>query len=183
MSGLKIAETAIQAVRRELPGLITAPGWCMAFAFEAIARAYNTNRWLIYAKLLDKHNADPDRSRWAIDGELAVQRAQWAITTQDLNPAIATHREMLLKLLKPGDLLFSSRRFDEAPISSRTAPDREGHVGIFVGEYEGVQCVAENTRADRGRYFGSKNAMRLTPLEQWDTVTTIARIPQNWRPV
>ena len=178
----KIAETAVQAVRRELPGFPTAAGWCTAFAFEAVARALDTNRWRLYSRILDDTKADPDKSRWAHDVELGVQRMGWAVSTTDYDPANPSQRTTLLRLLQPGDLLFSSRYFDEPPTSARTAPDCEGHIGIYVGEIEGQPCVAENTRADRGRWFVRKSALRLTPLGQWDTVTTVARIPQNWRP-
>jgi hypothetical protein len=182
MNALKIREIAIAAVERRLPGFPTSAGWCVAFAFECVARAYDTNRWVLYNRILDRQNADPDRSRWALDVELAVQRPLWAISKQDFNTANATERKKLLELLKPGDLLFSSKRFDEAPTTPRVAQDIEGHIGIFIGDYGGVQSVAENTRADRGVWFGRKNALRITPLERWDAVTTVARIPGNWRP-
>ncbi|GEM81865.1 hypothetical protein [Meiothermus hypogaeus] len=178
----KVTEIALQAVRRELPGFVTAPGWCVAFAFEAIARAYQTNRWLLYSRILDSVRADPDRSRWATAVERAIDRLDWDVTGVDRDPARAAERAALLKIIKPGDLLFSSLPYDEAPRSPRTAPDREGHIGIYVGEVDGVPSVAENTRADRGRWFVRKTALRLTPLQNWDTVTTVGRIPSRWRP-
>ncbi|WP_027877616.1 hypothetical protein [Meiothermus cerbereus] len=178
----KIAKIAIQAVRRELPGFPTISKWCVAFTFEAVARALDTNRWKIYSRILDDTKADPDKSRWAHDVELGVQRMGWAISTADYDPANPSQRTSLLRLLQPGDLLFSSRHFDEPPTSPRTAPDNEGHIGIYVGEIEGQPCVAENTSADRGKWFVRRSALRLTPLAQWDTITTLARIPQNWRP-
>uniref|UniRef100_A0A7C3HYJ9 NlpC/P60 domain-containing protein n=1 Tax=Meiothermus ruber TaxID=277 RepID=A0A7C3HYJ9_MEIRU len=178
----KVAEIALAAVRRELPGFVTSAGWCVAFAFEAIARAYQTNRWILYSRVLDSVQADLDRSRWATDVELAIDRLDWDVSAADLDPAIASERAALLRIIKPGDLLFSSTKFDEPPRSRRTAPDREGHIGIYVGEVEGVPSVAENTRADRGRWFVRKTALRLTPLFQWDTVTTVGRIPGRWRP-
>lgn len=177
-----IADTALRAVRRELPGFVTSAGWCVAFVFEVIARAYQTNRWVLYSRMLDSVQADLDKSRWATDVELASERLDWDISKADRDPAIASERAALLRIIKPGDLLFSSTRFDEAPKSRRTAPDREGHIGIYVGEVEGIPTVAENTRADRGRWFVRKTALRLTPLQQWDTVTTVGRIPSGWRP-
>ncbi|ADH63791.1 hypothetical protein Mesil_1916 [Allomeiothermus silvanus DSM 9946] len=177
----KVAQIALLAVRRELPGFISSPGWCVAFAFECIARAYDTNRWLLYSRMLDSVQADPDRSRWAHDVELAIDRLDWDVTKADRDPA-GDDRKGLLRIIKPGDLLFSSQLHDEPPKSRRTATDREGHLAIFVGEVEGIPSVAENTRADRGRWFGRRSALRLTPLAHWDTVTTVGRIPSGWRP-
>jgi hypothetical protein len=182
MDNATIARIAVQAVRRELPGFITTPGWCTAFVFEVIARAYNTNRWVLYSKILDSVNADLDKSRWAKDVELAVSRLGWVRQRTDYDPNKPAEREKLLAILKPGDLVFSSTTFDEAPKSPRTAPDVEGHIGIYVGLYQGMHYVAENTRADRGLWYGRRNALRLTQLARWDTVTSIARIPENWRP-
>ncbi len=178
----KVAQIALQAVRRELPGFPTSAGWCVAFAFEAIARAYQTNRWLLYSRLLDSVRADPDRSRWAVAVERAIDRLDWDVSAVDRDPAKTADRAALLKIIKPGDLLFSSAPFDEAPRSPRTAPDREGHIGIYVGEVDGVPSVAENTRAERGRWWGRKTALRLTPLQQWNAVTTLGRIPARWKP-
>lgn len=154
----------------------------MAFVFEVIARAYETNRWKLYSRMLDSVRADPDRSRWAVAVERAIDRLDWDVSALDRDPASPADRAALLRQLKPGDLLFSSAPFDEPPRSRRTAPDREGHIGLYVGEVDGVPSIAENTRADRGRWWGRKSALRLTPLEQWDTVTTQGRIPRNWRP-
>lgn len=178
----KIAQIALQAVRRELPGFTTSPGWCVAFAFEAIARAYETNRWRLYSRILDSVQADLDRSRWAVDVERAIDKLGWDVTAADLDPAEPSQCAALLRLLRPGDLLFSSRAFDEPPSSRRTAANPEGHIGIYVGEVDGMPSVAENTRAERGRWFGRKSALRLTPLAQWDTVTTQGRIPSWWKP-
>lgn len=182
MDGLGIKEIAILAVKRDLPGFPTAPGWCTAFAFEVLARALKTNRWVLYAKILDSVRADPDRSRWAIDVERAVHRHfSWLVSKDDMNPRAGADYSKLLALLKPGDLLFSSKVFDEAPATSRIASDPEGHVGIYIGDYQGVPSVAENTRVARGLWYGRKNAMRITSLRNWDTVTTIARLPHGWK--
>lgn len=175
---MRLEEVAIAAVKRELPGFPTATGWCVAFVFECLARYLGTNRWVLYSRLLDSVNADPDRSRWSIDVERAVHlRPSLLVSRKDYNPANKTEYEALLSILKPGDLLFSSRLYDEPPTSPKTAPDIEGHTGIYVGLYQGTPTVAENTRASRGVWFRRKTALRLTPLYNWDTVTTVAR----WR--
>lgn len=174
----KIADVARQAVERRLPGFPAAPRFCLGFAFEAVARAFGTNRWVLYDRILDRTGADLDRSRWAVDAERGISRLRWEVSPQDLDPRDPAQLKRLLALLKPGDLLFSSREFDESPKSPRTAPDREGHVGIYVGD----GLVAENTAADRGQWFVRRSALRLTPLRDWDTVTTVGRIPDGWRP-
>ncbi|WP_337869842.1 hypothetical protein [Meiothermus sp.] len=178
----KIAQTALQAVRRELPGFVATPGWCVAFVFEVIARVYATNRWILYSRVLDDTKADADKSRWAHDIELGVDRLGWDIARADYDPASPSQQAALLGIIKPGDLLFSSAHHDEPPRSARVARDREGHIGIYAGEIGGIPTVVENTRADRGQWFGRRSALRLTPLSRWDTVTTVARIPSNWRP-
>jgi hypothetical protein len=185
--GDRIAQIAASGLRRERGGFPTLPGWCLGFAFEAVARAQNTNRWVLYGLILDRTGVDGDRSRWANDSERGIIRLGWAATQQDLDPKIAEQYKKLLQLLQPGDLLFSSTLGDEAPRSRRTARDKEGHIGIYLGSTDatgkpdptGTPRVAENTRAHRGQFFGKPSALRLTLLEHWDTVTTIGRIPNT----
>ncbi|MDX2008206.1 MAG: hypothetical protein SFU83_23430 [Meiothermus sp.] len=177
-----IAKIALEAVQGKRRGFPLIPGRCLHLAFEALAQATNTNRWVLYDRVLDRTGVDADRSRWATDAERGIDRLNWEVSKVDFDPRRADHRAQLLKLLKPGDFVFSSRAGDEAPTSPRTAPDVEGHVGVYVGVVEGIPCVAENTRAARGQRFRGAGAMRLTPLADWDTVTTIGRVPAGWRP-
>jgi hypothetical protein len=179
-AAMGIAEEALKGVMRKTGGYPTASGWCLGFAFEAVARAYGSNRWDMYSRILDKSGVDIDRSRWAIDAERAIVKLGLAVTEIDADPSKSEQRTLLKKLLTPGDLLFSSLAMDEGTKSSRTARDKEGHIGIYIGPVAGegkdVLYVAENTRAQRGRYWGKPTALRLTLLDHWDTVTTIGRL-------
>jgi hypothetical protein len=163
----RIAHVAEAAVRRELPGFITTPGYCLAFVFEVIARVYGTNRWLLYSRILDSTKADLDRSRWAVDAERGFDLLNWEVSKQTLDPKNPTDLRLLRRDLRPGDILFSHR-----------SGDQEGHVAIYLGEGR----VAENTRANRGQWFVRRSALRITPLEQWDPVTSVGRIPPTWKP-
>lgn len=162
----KIATEAAAGLRGKWVS-IKRPGYCLAFVAAAMARAVNPkmSRHNIYAKVMDGVGADLDRSRWAKDMELAFLRRGWAVSTQDYRPAKTDELKHLLSLLKPGDILFSSR-----------SGDKEGHIGIYLGG----GLVAENTRAIRGACYLAGSALRETPLDKWDIVTTVGRVPDSF---
>jgi hypothetical protein len=161
----KIAKVAMDACHGKISGFPTQPGYCLGFAFEVIARATNTNRWSLYEKILDKAGTDPDHRRWALDAEEAFERLGWdKLVREEVD---AEDKKLASKLYGIGPCI----------LFSRVSGDIEGHVGIYLGN----GFVAENTRARRGfKGFKGAGALRITPLHQWNDVTTIGVIPDGW---
>lgn len=178
MYGLQIATLALRAVKEKLPGFPRGPRQCLGFAVEVFARVINRNRWHVYTWVLDQTGVDFDQSRWAIDFEKGVDKLNWEVTKVDYNPRTPAGLKALMALLQPGDWVFSSRVGDEKPHSANTAPDLEGHIGIYVGS----GLVAENTTARRAGFVYKNGNQVVAPLSSWNEVTMVARVPANWRP-
>lgn len=111
----------------------------------------------------------------AIGGRWAVSQDVYAVTqyNDDVDGTNANDYAQSSRRLKldhpgppqPGDILFAE---------GVSLP--WGHIGIFLGEYNGVPSVLENTRANRGvGCYGATSRARVTPLANWDAVTLIAR--------
>lgn len=153
--GEKIANKALAALSE--PDTERRPMYCLAFVRDIIEEALELPAYQFYALLAKGMTAQEYRRRWAADAEMACRKLGYAVTIDRRNP------------LRPGDIVFSA---GSAPY---------GHVGVVV-EIDGHLYVVENT-ASKGRqrkYGRGGGALAVTPLQAWDRITTVVRLPEDF---
>jgi hypothetical protein len=148
----RVARAALDALEGKYP-VERRPWYCLAFVREVLEHAHNWPPYEFYRRLEAGMTQEQYRRRWAVDAEAACRNLGWDVPLEEM---------------RPGDILFAGN-----------ASTPYGHVGIYVGEQvkDGVKAkyVAENTSSRRGHRYGG--ALALTPLDRWDKVTTVARVP------
>ena len=145
-AGFKVLNGVLRPVKR--------PGYCLAFVRQIVEHALDMEPGEFYKEFVDPYfKLRPGERlgvdihpRWARGAERALRVAGLAV------PLLA---------MRPGDLLFSYR-------VSRPY----GHVGILMPG----NLVLENTTADRGWKKEGRGAIRLTPLSEWDPITTAVKL-------
>lgn len=129
------------------------PWYCLAFVRQVVERAFDWPPYDFYRRLREGMTDEQYRRRWAVDAEAACRRLGWDVPVAEMHP---------------GDILFAAG-----------ASKPYGHVGIYVGEQvkNGVRAeyVVENTSSRRGHRYGG--ALALTPLDRWDKITAVVRVP------
>ena len=152
----KIVDTAYRVLRGSLR-VPTKRGWCLAFVRVIIEQTFDMapgefyERWVDpYFTLNNGEKLNKDISpRWARGAERAMRASGIVVAT---------------KAMEPGDLIFSYR-----------VSKPYGHVALLMPG----KLVLENTYANRGWRHPDFDAVRLTPLREWDPVTTVIRIPEG----
>ncbi|WP_158531607.1 MULTISPECIES: CHAP domain-containing protein [unclassified Meiothermus] len=153
--GEKIANKALAALGE--PDTERRPFFCLAFVRDVIEEALDLPAYQLYALLAKGMTAQEYRRRWAVDAEMACRKLGYSVVIDRKNP------------LKPGDIVFSDA---SAPY---------GHVGVVV-ERDGRLYVVENTASkSRQRKYGQGGgALAVTPLQAWDRITTVVRLPEDF---
>lgn len=152
--------TIVEASYKVLRGSIrvpTKPGLCLAFVRVIVEQSLNVAPYTFYDRWVDPfftlNNGEVEgkdiHPRWARGAERAMRAAGLAISP---------------KRIQPGDLIFSYR-----------VSKPYGHVAILLPG----KLVLENTYAERGWRHPDFGAVRLTPLREWDPITTVVRISEG----
>lgn len=152
--GEKIANKALAALSE--PDTERRPMYCLAFVRDVIEEALDLPAYQFYSLLAKGMTAQEYRRRWAVDAEMACRKLGYSVVIDHKN-------------LKPGDIVFSDA---SAPY---------GHVGVVV-EHNGRLYVVENTASkSRQRKYGQGGgALAVTPLQAWDRITTVVRLPEDF---
>jgi len=148
----RILDSAYRAVR----GVLTVerrPGYCLRFVRQIVEDALNLApgdfyRIYVFPHFALREGETPEdiKPYWARGAERAMRSAGLAVPVDRA---------------KPGDLVFSYR-----------ASRPYGHVGVLLHG----KLVLENTYARRGWKHDDMGAIRITPMRQWDPITTVIRL-------
>jgi len=151
-----IVETAYRVLRGSLR-VPTKKGYCLAFVRVVIEQTFNMAPGEFYERWVDPFftlNKDETlgkdiHPRWARGAERAMRAGGFAIHPTKM---------------KPGDVLFSYK-----------VAKPYGHTAILLPG----KLVLENTWANRGWAHTDFGAIRLTPLREWDPITTVVRLAEG----
>lgn len=163
----RIHAAAVDAVRGDVPGLPTDPGWCLTFVRVLIERAlawpsHTLYKWRTHP--VTRPGGAAPTVPWARDMERSLKLAGMEVAGRRYGPPRDAERYVDVDEadLQPGDVLFrwDAAYQDEVPV---------GHVGLYFGHRLVLESVSPLGRPGAL----ARDATVLSRLGFWPVTTVI----------
>jgi len=166
--GELIARTAVRALHKDIPGIPTKPGRCLAFVRVVVQEALGItyNQFYSYKRMVER--LTPDTEPWARDMERGLKAAGMEVPLERYGPEGDPSRYVVLdeSRLEPGDILF---RWDTA---RNKWGDYVGHVGIYLGNGLLIENIDPKHRPNSA-HSRRLSCVAVTVLGEWPVTTVI----------